>query len=408
MAKYIILRDSNASLRSRDALGRTLNTPTGMGLETPGGLFIPPAPKIETADMHSAEAHAAARASDVIGIARAMPTRLIAPEPMDDLRDEDVAPTWGITATGADASPFDGSGVRVAVLDTGIDRAHPAFQGVTLTTRDFTGNGIHDANGHGTHCAGTVFGRNVNGTRIGVARGVTQALIGKVLADDGRGSSDMLFDAMRWCADQGTRVISMSLGFDFAGLSERLVQDEDYPVLLATSVALEGYRMNLRMFDQLMDMFRAQAAFDGGTVVVAAAGNESRRQIHPDFEVSTSVPAAANGIISVGALGQSDAGLNIAPFSNTNPTLAAPGVGIVSAAADGDLRSLNGTSMACPHVAGLAALWWQAIGASGIPVTSRSIEARLMASASLAGIAPDVDVADRGQGLAQAPLAAMN
>ncbi|MEM7232364.1 MAG: S8 family serine peptidase, partial [Planctomycetota bacterium] len=66
-------------------------------------------------------------------------------------------------------------------------------------------------------------------------------------------------------------------------------------------------------------------------IVVAASGNESRRQVHPNFEVSASVPAAAEGIVSVGALGESAGGLTIAPFSNTNPTLSAPGVGVISA-----------------------------------------------------------------------------
>ena len=69
----------------------------------------------------------------------------------------------------------------VAVLDTGIDPNHVAFNGVNLTRRNFTAEGDDDLHGHGTLCAGTIFGRDVNGLRIGVARGVSDAIIGKVL-----------------------------------------------------------------------------------------------------------------------------------------------------------------------------------------------------------------------------------
>ena len=87
-------------------------------------------------------------------------------------------------------------------------------------------------------------------------------------------------------------------------------------------------------------------------VIVAASGNESNRQKNPKYEVSASVPAAARGIVSVGALGETGDGLNVADFSNTNPMLSAPGVNVVSAKAGGGLVALKGTSMACPHAAG--------------------------------------------------------
>nr|WP_229419583.1 S8 family serine peptidase [Pseudoduganella dura] len=112
-------------------------------------------------------------------------------EPLD-ARPAGVETGWGITAVGADRSRFSGAGVTVAVLDTGIDAAHPAFSGVQLVQQDFSGDGDGDAFGHGTHCAGTILGRDVGGTRIGVARGVTRALIGKVLGNDGSGSTDMV------------------------------------------------------------------------------------------------------------------------------------------------------------------------------------------------------------------------
>ncbi|WP_227285329.1 S8 family serine peptidase [Boseongicola sp. H5] len=406
MDRYIILRDENTALRR----GQPFGVP-GAGAEPfSRGMAstIPPDPVFETAEMHSAEARSLEHDPGVLHVARAMPTRLVAPvasaTPGPGVGD---GPTWGVVRTGAADSPFDGVGVKVAVLDTGIDAAHPAFRGVQLEQRDFSGDGDGDPNGHGTHCAGTIFGRDVEGTRIGVAPGVGTALIGKVLGDDGSGSSEMLFDALKWASSNRVRVVSMSLGFDFPGFAERLVAEEGMPVILATSIALEAYRMNLRMFDRIMDLFRAQAAFDGGVVVVAASGNESARETNPDFEVSASVPAAAEGVISVGAVSEASGVLSVAPFSNTNPVLSAPGVNVVSAATGGGLVALNGTSMACPHVAGVAALWWQALAGAGVPLTSRAVEARMLASATRDGFVDGTDIADRGQGLVQAPSAAL-
>lgn len=400
MAKFVILRDQNAALRARRGGGDFFESLPRATESVGTGAAIPPSPAIETEDLTQTEVNDAVRDPSVVEIARAMPTRLIGPV---DLEDAPVAvPTWGVERVGATVSPFTGAGVRMAVLDTGIDPNHAAFNGVTLIRENFSADGPDDAQGHGTHCAGTVFGRDVDGTRIGVAPGITEALIGKVLGDDGSGSSDMLFNGMQWAEQNGARVMSMSLGFDFPGLSERLIAD-GFPPLLATSIALEAYRMNLRVFDRIMGMFRAKAAFTGGVIVVAASGNESRRQVHPNFEVSASVPAAAEGIVSVGAIGESPAGLTIAPFSNTNPTLSAPGVGVVSAQLGGGLVAFNGTSMACPHVAGCAALWWEATLNAPIPGTQRAVEARLLTSAVTGPFAPDVDIADRGDGLVQAP-----
>jgi subtilisin family serine protease len=366
-------------------------------------------PRVDVLELDKRELRDLARDPEVRAVAPVMPTHLVWPVADADLADgvhegatTSAGSTWGVSAVGADVSQRTGAGAVVAVLDTGIDVTHPAFAGVTLVEADFSGSGTGDRQGHGTHCAGTVFGRAVEGTRIGVAPGVTTALIGKVLGDDGGGDSDMLFRGIQWAVQEGAHVISMSLGFDFPGLVKRL-SDQGWPVELATSAALEAYRGNLRMFDALMQLIRSQAAFTSGTVVVAAAGNESRRQVDPDFEIAVSLPAAAEGVVSTGALGQAAGGLTVAPFSNTFPQISAPGVDVVSAEAGGGLKSLNGTSMATPHVAGVAALWWEEVLASPLPATASTVSSRLLANADTAALAAGADVADRGVGVVRAP-----
>ena len=361
-------------------------------------------PNIEVLEMDKHDLEEAVHDPRVRAVAPVMPTRLIHPVPLSGEPGPatDDGHTWGVAAVGALDSEATGAGVSVAVLDTGVDADHPAFAGLDLVQRDFTGDGNGDRQGHGTHTAGTVFGREVDGTRIGVAPGVPRGIIGKVLDDQGSGDSDMLLKGVQWAADEGAHVVSMSLGYDFPGLVDRLVS-QGWPVDLATSSGLEAYRANLRLFDALMDLLQARAAFGHGTIVVAAAGNESRRDENPDYEIAVSLPAAAEGAVSVGALAQGADGLTIAPFSNTFPQISAPGVGVLSARTGGGLVSLNGTSMACPHVAGVAALWWDRVLSESVPHTATTVTARLLAHADTGAVAPDVDTADRGVGLVRAP-----
>ena len=333
----------------------------------------------------------------VEAVAPVIPMKLIAPMAVDPAA---KGSTWGVNAVGADTSPFSGDGVIIAVLDTGIDTTHAAFAGVKLIRKNFTSESDEDLHGHGTHCAGTIFGRPVDGTRIGIAPGVTTAVIGKVLGEGG-GGSDVLLAAIEWALQNGAQVISMSLGIDFPGFVAALEQ-RGVPTELATSMALEGYRANILLFERLASLVQARSAFMEPCVLVAAAGNESRRDENPDFQIAVSPPAAAEGIVSVAALGSDLQGLTIASFSNVGARLSAPGVSVLSAKRGGGLITMSGTSMATPHVAGVAALWAQKLRSLG-QFTGRLFMDRLVGSATMTGLKPGFDPADVGAGIVRAP-----
>ncbi|MBC7944586.1 MAG: S8 family serine peptidase [Burkholderiales bacterium] len=389
-AKYIVLKSSRAA--TRDVFAGVRGLPGARDLDPPGL-------SLEVDEIERSRLPALSNRADVVAVAPAMPMKLIKP------REGNAAPAaaqiaWGVKAVGADNSPFTGDGIVVSVLDTGIDASHPAFSGAQIIEQDFTGEGNGDQNGHGTHCAGTIFGRNVNGTRIGVAPGVKKALIGKVLGNEG-GSSDQICNAMLWAVENGAHVISMSLGIDFPGFV-KLLQDNGFPPELAATRALEAYRANTQLFERLAALIRARGVFSQPALVVAAAGNESRRDENPDWEIAVSPPAVDEGIISIAALGEGAQGLTVAPFSNTGANVSGPGVDVVSAKLGGGLRALSGTSMATPHVAGVAALWAEKLKAAG-SLNHFNLTARLLGSTISSSLQAGFDPFDVGAGLIQAP-----
>lgn len=398
---YVILHEQRPRMAGPALESVGARPGAGPGAGTRG--IEAPAAKVEVDTLSPATAHALVQTKKVAAAAPVMPMKLIAPV---QAAVAEVAPSaggsaWGVAAVKADSSPFDGSDIVVAVLDTGIDPAHPAFAGVQLVRRNFTAAGDDDTHGHGTHCAGTIFGRAVGGMRIGVAPGVAKALIGKVLGPGG-GGSDRIAEAIQWAVNEGAHVISMSLGIDFPGYVAELIRD-DVPPDLATSMALEGYRANVLLFERLASFVAARALLGvPPTLLMAAAGNESRREVKADYEIAVSPPAVVDGMVSVAALGQATGGLVVAKFSNTGARVSAPGVDIVSARAGGGLTAMSGTSMATPHVAGVAALWAQKL-AQASQLAREVWMTRLLGSSTLTGLAAGFDPADVGVGLIQAP-----
>ena len=403
LSRYFVLEDDQdlvaAGLEPSNGL-------KGFGTRPSGRKKSPPAVKLSKFDLSAKEAASERRREGVRVVGMAMPIRLIGPT-SKSAASAPAAQTgaWGIAACGADTSERDGTGVTVAVLDTGIMADHPAFDGMDLVRADFTeaGGTANDGHGHGSHCAGTIFGRDVEGVRIGVARGVSRALIGKVLADKGGGDSTMLFDALNWASREGANIVSMSLGFDFPGLVKQLVQVDGLPEDLATSHALVAFSQNLRAFDALLATFRAAEPFGRNMLVIAAAGNESEREPPKSYRISASLPASALGVVSVAAYGRKGAKYDIAPFSNSDVLISAPGVDILSADLDGGLAEMSGTSQATPHVAGLAALWWQQLAEEGETPSPDRVREKMFTTATSSKFVSGIDEADRGRGRAVAP-----
>jgi hypothetical protein len=232
---------------------------------------------------------------------------------------------------------YDGTGTKVAVLDTGADANHPDLAGRIGAQADFTGKGTAvDGHGHGTHVAATVAGSGAasGGARKGVAPGAS-LMIGKVLDDGGSGLDSWIIAGMEWATGNGADVVNMSLG--------GYASDGKDPLSLA------------------VDDLTAQT----GTLFVIAAGNDG------PSGYSVTNPGTADAALTVGNVTKTE---ELAPTSGRGPRngdhaikpdITAPGTGIVAARAAGTslgtpvdqyYTSLTGTSMATPHVAGAAAI----------------------------------------------------
>lgn len=344
--------------------------------------------KIESLELVEGERLEIASEEETVATGISMPFTLI--EPKSATGADAGGDSWGIKAVHAEhLDKTVGSAVKVAVLDTGIVD-HEAFDGLDPVRKNFTDESDEDINGHGSHCAGTIFGQDVDGRRIGIVRGVRKPLIGKVLGKGG-GDSESIMNAILWARLEGASVISMSLGIDFPGFQRRLVEGGMHDAE-ATSVALQAYRDNVRLFDQISRMFSDNTVINA-PLLIAASGNESKR---PDFTIATAPPAVADDILSVAAIDEQH---DVAYFSNTLANCCAPGVDILSVDHTGGLKRLSGTSMATPHVAGIAVLEAERLAETG-RFTARQLREAVLANAKAV---PGLQKADGGSGVIIAP-----
>ncbi|GAB3325427.1 hypothetical protein GCM10027299_23520 [Larkinella ripae] len=226
--------------------------------------------------------------------------------------------TWGLVACKVPPSVRSGVGIRVAVLDTGMDLGHPDFAGRAIVSATFVGQPVQDLHSHGTHCIGTACGPKAPAgviPRYGIGHR-SSIYVGKVLSNAGGSVGGSVLAGMNWAIANRCAVISMSLGG----------QGGVQPSYTAAG----------------------RAALNNGCLIIAAAGN--------NFGAPTGYPANSPTIFSVASLDQN---LKPSNFSNKGKIeIAAPGRDVFSSVPRPTrYGSKSGTSMATPHVAGCAALW---------------------------------------------------
>jgi len=269
---------------------------------------------------------------------------------------------------------FKGTGIKVAVVDTGIDPTHPDFAGRIIATKSFIGgDSAVDDNGHGTHVAGIVLGSGAksNGKYVGVAP-EAHLYAAKVLDARGGGSMSGVMAGIEWAVlEQKVQIINLSLGSD---------------------TSCDGTDALSTLCDE--------AVQQAGVVMCVAAGNAG------PASGTVGSPGCARYVITVGAITDSD---QIASFSSRGPTadgrvkpdLVYPGVNIVAPQAAGTSMgrvvepgyvSADGTSMATPHAAGVSALMLQA----NPELTAEQVKNQMVASAVNLGALPNAQGAGRG------------
>lgn len=244
-------------------------------------------------------------------------------EPNSQVKASSEIISWGLTRIDGPtvhANGNMGSGVRVAVLDTGVDYTHPDLDGNWAGGYDFI-NGDNDpmddsTNGHGTHCSGIICAERGNET--GVVGVAPQARLSgvKVLDSSGYGDYSTIIQGLQWCVNNNIQIASMSLG----GTVDSQILKE-----------------------------ACDAAYAAGVLIIAAAGNAGMGTDTVQY------PAKYDSVIAVGSTDS----MNLrSSFSSTGPTveIAAPGSGIYSTLPGNRVGSMSGTSMACPQVSGVAAL----------------------------------------------------
>jgi len=246
--------------------------------------------------------------------------------------------TWGLIACRVPLSSRSGAGIKLAVLDTGLDLGHPDFAGRPIVSNTFVGQPVQDLHGHGTHVTGTAAGPKAPAgvtPRYGIAfRSLIH--VGKVLTNSGTGSMGGILAGMNWAIANRCVVINMSLGG--AG--------GPHPAYTAAG----------------------QAALNNGCLIIAAAGNNNG--------APTIAPANSPTIMSVASL---DRTLVPSSFSCRGKIeIAGPGRDIFSTwPRPVKYKTISGTSMACPHVVGCGALWAETSGA----LRSLALRNRLLATA---------------------------
>jgi thermitase len=221
--------------------------------------------------------------------------------------------------------------VRIAILDTGVDPNHPDLKPKLVAGYNWLSENTNwaDDNGHGTHVAGIAAAATNNGIGIaGIGFNCTILPV-KVLSSSGTGTSYAIGQGIRWAADQGAKVINLSLGGSAA--SSFIQSAVDY-------------------------------AWQKGSVIVAAAGNSGN--------TTKMYPAAFDNVIAVGATTSSDGRASFSNYGNW-VDVAAPGSSIHSTMRGNKYGNMSGTSMAAPHVAGQAGLLWAYLGTSTAPSVVR-------------------------------------